>query len=146
MIWTGWSVAAVVLTWSPFLWHIDYFRSPGPVFHTLILATIPLLVALIFGYSFVRRGGLWRHEPLVLVVFGLAACLFYQPKATLVMLWLFVACYGLGHFCHQKLRLTSVSPIEDISISTGIGLAVLVCVLFFLGLVRGYYALVFFYF
>ena len=142
MIWIGWTVAAVALTWTPFLWHIDIFRSPGPIFHTLILATIPLLAALVFGYSIARRGGLWRHEPLVLVVLGLGACLFYQTTATLVMCWLFVACYGLGRFCRRKLRLTRVSLIEDIGISTGIGFAVFICVLFFLGLAGGYHPLV----
>ena len=53
--------------------------------------------------------------------------------------WLLVASYLLGRYYRERLGLEIDSSIAEFSISSGIGLGTLGCVLFVLGLLRGYY-------
>ena len=49
---------SLALTWSPFLWHVEYFRNPGLQYYQMILVALPLSVVLSFIYLLLRRGGL----------------------------------------------------------------------------------------
>ena len=136
--WLAWLPVAIWLTWEPLLWHLEYFRNPGPEFHRLMLFALPCLAAVIVFYRWFRQKGAWRYEPVVfasVLVVGLTA---YQPKATLITVWIFLAAYGGGRFVRERTGLTTKSPAEEISLSAGVGLACLIFLLFWLGLLGLY--------
>ena len=136
--WLVWLPVAIWLTWRPLLWHLEYFRNPGPEFYRLMLWAIPCLAAAIFLYRWLRQKGAWRYEPIAfasVLVVGLAV---YQPRATLTTLWIFLAAYGGGRFVRERAGLTTKSHAEEISLSTGVGLACLIFLLFWMGLLGLY--------
>ena len=136
--WLAWLPVAIWLTWEPLLWHLEYFRNPGPEFHRLMLFALPCLAAVIVFYRWLRQKGAWRYEPVVfasVLVVGLTA---YQPKATLITVWIFLAAYGGGRFVRERTGLTTKSHAEEISLSAGVGLACLIFLLFWLGLLGLY--------
>ena len=103
-----------------------------------MLWAIPCLAAAIFLYRWLRQKGAWRYEPIAfasVLVVGLAV---YQPRATLTTLWIFLAAYGGGRFVRERAGLTTKSHAEEISLSTGVGLACLIFLLFLLGLLGLY--------
>ena len=143
VVWFFWLGISVYLTWSPFLWHLDYFNRLGPEYYRLILVVVPTLGIAALLYQFVRGRGLWRYEPALLAALLTAGFLVYQPRATLIALWLFAACYSLGRFSLSRLGLDTESHAASIALSTGIGFAALICILFVVGLIGGYYWWVF---
>ena len=134
LAWLAWLPVAIWLTWEPFLWHIEYFRSPGPEFHRLMLFAIPSLAAVIVFYRWFRQKGVWRYEPAAFFVVLVTGLAIYQPRATLVTVWIFLAAYGGGRFLRERAGLTAKSRAEEISLSAGIGLGCLIFLLFLLGL------------
>ena len=136
--WLAWLPVAIWLTWEPLLWHLEYFRSPGPQFHRLMLFAIPCLAAAIVFYRWFRQKGVWRYEPVAFAVVLVAGLTVYQPKATLITLWIFLAAYGGGRFVRERAGLTTKSPAEEISLSAGIGLGCLIFLLFLSGLLGLY--------
>jgi hypothetical protein len=138
--WLGaWLAFAAAVTALPFWWHIQYFKSPGPQFYRLVLASLPLLASILLAYPIARRRRLWRHEPAVLASALAAVGLLYEPVAMLVVLWMFAACYAVGHRVRQWLHLDTKGAAEDLSLSAAIGLGLLMFLLFWLGLAGGYY-------
>ena len=99
---------------------------------------IPCLAAAIFLYRWLRQKGIWRYEPIAfasVLIVGLAV---YQPRATLTTLWIFLAAYGGGRFVRERTGLTTKSHAEEISLSAGVGLACLIFLLFWMGLLGLY--------
>lgn len=144
LAWLAWLIVAAWLCVPPLLWHFDYARNSHP---QLYLPLIAGLVACSFvipaAYQFIRRKRIWRCELLLLSGFCAAGLLFYQPLATLVIIWIVVAAYALGRFCRERLALEVSSPAADIALSVGIGLGALTCALFVIGLLGGYRGWVF---
>ncbi len=143
VVWFFWLGISVCLTWGPFLWHLDHFNKLAPNYPRLILAVVPTLGIAASLYQFVRRRGLWRYEPVLLAALLATGYLVYEPLATLIALWLFAACYSFGRFWLSRLGLDTESHTVSITLSTGIGFGALVCILFVVGLIHGYYWWVF---
>jgi len=141
--WLLWLAAALWLTWKPFLWHVEYFKKPGPHYYWLLIALLPVLAAAPAAWQRMRRRGLWRAELRLLAAFALAAGFAYEPWGLLVALWLFLASYLLGGFALEKLGLAPDSEAEHLALAAGAGLSLLICILFLLGLARLYYAVAF---
>ncbi len=133
-----WLAIALLLTWPPLSWHLNYFEKPGPHYRTLVLVLVTCLSAVLLVYGRVRRKTIWRHEPALITAALAAGCLFYQPAATLLAIWLFVSSYLTGRWCLRQLQLEPGSHAVSIALATGTGLGVLVCVLFLLGLLHAY--------
>ena len=136
--WLAWLPVAIWLTWEPFLWHLEYFRSPGPEFHRLMLFAIPCLAAAIVFYRWFRQKGVWRYEPFAFAAVLVVGLTVYQPRATLITVWIFLAAYGGGRFVRERAGLTTKSPAEEISLSAGIGQGCLIFLLFLMGLLGLY--------
>ena len=144
LAWLAWLIAAAWLCVPPLLWHFDYARNSHPqLYWPLIAALVACSFVIPAAYQFIRRKRIWRWELLLLSGFCAAGLLFYQPLATLVIIWIVVAAYALGRFCRERLALEISSPAADIALSAGIGLGALTCALFVIGLLGGYRGWVF---
>ena len=135
----AWLAVAVAITLGPFWWHLQYFKSPGPQFYALLLASLPLLALVLMGYPFARRRWLWHYEPVILAAALAAAGLLYEPVAVLVALWMFAACYAAGRRVRRWMHLETPGVAEELAVSTALGLGLLLFILFWLGLAGGYY-------
>jgi hypothetical protein len=143
VIWVTWAVLIVAATANLFRWHLDYFRSPGPLFHTLAIIAIPALAILAWLYSAVRKRGLWRYEPLALAVLIVAACLRYEPRAFAVSIALFLACYGAGNLALRKFGIGRTNPVDRLTAGFGAGAGLLITALALAGWLRLLYPLAF---
>ncbi len=137
--WLAWLAAAFALTIRPFLWHLDYFKHPGARFYPLFLAVLVAAALAAPLYQHLRRSGFWRHEPALLAALPLAAGLFYEPRATLVVAWIFATCYAAGRLALRKLGLEPGGFAGQIALSAGLGFALLLAALFFMGGCGWYY-------
>jgi hypothetical protein len=142
-VWLVWLLLVVFLTARYFRWEVNYFSSPGPIFRTLLLVALPFLAAACTGYVWLRRRGLWRFEALALAGFCGIILLVYQPVATLVIALLFLACLASGIRLARLLILPLTTPAEVLTLGFGLGCALLIPILFGLGLLRLYYTPVF---
>jgi hypothetical protein len=142
-IWFAWLAAFFALTAKPFLWHVEYFKSPGPRFYTLFLVALPVIATALLIYSRLRRAKLWRYEPLAVAAVLAAAFLAYEPLATLVTLSVLAACYATGRAVRRRLALEIEDAAGDVAVSAAIGYGLLSYVLFWLGLAHLYYPVVF---
>ncbi len=142
-IWFAWLAAFFALTARPFLWHVEYFKSPGPQFHTLFVVALPIFAVTLLVYSRLRRNGLWRFEPILVAGVVAAAFLVYEPRATLVTVSILAACYGTGRRVLRWLTLEIEDAAGEMAVSAGIGFGLLSYVLFWLGLAGLYYRGVF---
>ena len=116
-LWLGWLAVAAALCVPPLLWHFDYANAGHPRLYWLFVGAL-LAAALIVPplYQSLRRKRLWRYEPLLLSAFAVAALLFYEPRATLVTAWIFLAAYGTGRFLRERLRAEVDSAAAEIAI------------------------------
>ncbi len=126
-----------------FRWEVNYFSSPGPIFRTLLLIALPLFPASCTAYVWLRRRALLRFEAPALAGFCGVILLVYQPAATLVIALLFLACLASGIRLARLLNLPLTTPAEVLTLGFGLGCALLIPLLFGLGLMRLYYAPVF---
>jgi hypothetical protein len=137
--WFPWLGLALYITALPFLWHVQYFKSPGAQFYRLILIVLPTLAVGAFVYAWVRKKGLWRIEPALFSGLLLLMCLGYEFRATIVILAMLAAAYGTGRYCLERLGVLMDSHAEDIAISSAVGFGLMASAMFAIGLVDGYY-------
>ena len=142
-IWLAWLVLAAVVTAPYFRWEVDYFRSPGPLFRTVLLCALPLLAAVCAGWIWLRRSLLWRYEIPALAAFIALGLLVYQPLATLIIALFYLACLASGCRFARFIDVPLNSPIDALTLGFGFGCALLIPALFVLGLLHFYYAPVF---
>lgn len=142
-VWFAWLAAFFALTAKPFLWQVEYFKSPGPQFHALVLAALPVFAVALLVHARLRRNGLWRFEPILVAGVLAAALLAYEPRATLVTAGILAACYATGRRVLRWLRLEMEDPAGEMAVSAGIGFGLFSYVLFWLGLAGLYYRGVF---
>ena len=142
-MWLAWLLLAGCVAARYFRWEVDYFRSPGPIFHALLVWAMPLFGCVCAGYLWLRRGGLWRFEAPVVAAFAGVCLLLYAPVATLAIALLFAACMAAGGGVARRLRIAFENSAEVVTLGFGLGCAALVPALFALGLLHLYYAWVF---
>lgn len=142
-IWLAWLLLAIVVTAPYFRWEVDYFRSPGPVFRTVLLCSLPLLAATCVGWIWFRRSRLWRYEIPVLAAFVVLGLLIYQPLATLIVTLFYLACLVSGCRFARFIDVPLNGLVETLTLGFGFGCALLIPLLFVLGLLHFYYAPVF---
>jgi len=142
-VWLVWLCLITALTARYFRWEVDYFSSPGAIFRTLLLWALPLAAAACATYLWLRRERLWRFEIPALGAFCALCLLLYQPVAALVAAALFLACLASGCRVARLFHITLATPAEVLSLGFGLGSALLIPLLFVLGLLRLYYASVF---
>jgi hypothetical protein len=138
-LWLAWVVALGFLTAGLFGWHLDYFRSPGPQFHTLALIFAPALAAAAWIYAGLRRKALWRWEPAMFGVLIAGAGLIYEPRAALVVAAVFLTCCATGNVALRRLRLKLEHPIDRLTLGFGAGASLLIAALFVAGMLRLFY-------
>ncbi|HUJ22586.1 MAG TPA: glycosyltransferase family 39 protein [Bryobacteraceae bacterium] len=139
-LWILWLAGAIAATLPLGIWHVQYFRHPGARFLPLLLLALGISAAAVPLYHKLRQRGLWRYEPAILTALPLAAALIYQMRATGVALWVFLSAFAAGHFVLRRVRLNTENPLEEMTLAAGIGLGVLACAGFGLGLAGGYHA------
>ncbi len=142
-VWLAWLLLTGCVAAKYFRWEVEYFRSPGTIFYTLVLCALPLFVLACAGYLRLRRHSLWRFEVPALAAFAGVCLLLYQPLAALVATLFFVACFATGSRVARPLGITLETPAELLTLGFGLGCALLIPVLFVLGLFRLYYPWVF---
>jgi hypothetical protein len=142
-VWIVWLVAVVFLTARYFLWEVNYFTSPGPIFRTLLLCALPLFAGICLLYVWLCRARLGRFEAPVLAGLCGLCLLVYQPAATLVLALLYLACLATGLRLARLFNLHLKNPAEALTLGFAPGCALLIPILFVLGFLRLYYAPVF---
>src|SRR5207249_6006822 len=142
-VWIVWLTAAASASFPLFLWHVQYFQRPGTKFLTLLLIAICGLAAWFPLYHRLRQRGLWRYELAVLAGLPLLAGLIYETRGTLTTLWLFISACALGRWVLERAGLKTSNGLEEIVLPAGIGLGLLACALFALGLTGALYPLAF---
>jgi hypothetical protein len=139
VVWLAWLVLAAAASAQSFRWEVEYFRSPGPLFYTVLLCALPILLAACALYVRVRTARLCRLEIPALAIFCGLSALFYQPLATVVAALLFVACLSAGLRLAHPLQIPLESNIETIALGFALGGALLMPVLFALGMLHAFY-------
>jgi hypothetical protein len=137
--WLIWLAVTVRLTWPGFLWQVQYFHSPGPLFFRLLIALLAVSPIAVWGYQRLRRGRLWRSEFAVIVAVPPVAAFLYEPRAAAVILAIVVASFAVGRRLREWFGIPAEGAVEDLTISSGLGLGTLHCLIFLLGL-GGWYA------
>ena len=143
LIWFAGLAAGFALSWDPLLEHLGYIEASGDVYYRALLAGLAVLLAALPLYQWIRRRGLWRYELLVLAAWPLAVCLLREPMATFTILWMLTACYLVGGLVLDKLNLDIESDAESFSLLISVGMGLLVCALFVLGMTGAFYWWVF---
>lgn len=142
-VWLVWLPVAGAATAKNFRWEIDYFRTHQPSFYVALLAALPLLLAACAIYVRLRSAWLWRWEIPSLVSACVLAALFYQPLPTLIAGLVFVASLGAGLKLARLIRIPLDTSLETVTMGFALGSAVLLTVLFALGMLHAYYPAVF---
>jgi len=139
-VWFPW--LGLVAAWAAryFRWEVDYFSSPGPIFRTLLLGALPFLIAAGPLYAWLRNERLRRYEFPALAALCIVFALIYQPLATLFVVLLFFACLAAGLRFARGVRVVLATPIEIVTLGFAFGCALLIPLLFILGLLHLYYA------
>jgi hypothetical protein len=139
-MWLTWVVAmGLGATWIL----RSYLNSPGPNFRKIALILLPVMVLGSCTYAWLRRPFLWQYEPPALAAVAAAALLYYEPRAFLVCLALFLASYCLGALTQVPLHMEPVGPVDRIVIRCGLGCGLLIPALFVIGELGLYYPAVF---
>lgn len=136
--WPAWIVFTLAVTAKPYLWHLEYFRHPGPQFLPAYLAAVAALVAFAFFYIRLRQSRpVWiAREPRAFALFFLAFFLLYAPLATVSTLWILFVCFSLGRMALARVAET---PLEQLTLWPAAGLGILSALLFVLGLAGLYH-------
>jgi len=140
VLWLAWAAIAVALTAGIVRWHIEYFRSPGPQFYRAAVIGLPLLAAGAVVWTRLRTRFLWRYELAAILAIPAAASLLREPRATLVIVVLFAACYCAGRALCQRCGWNTRAPAADLVFSTAAGFALLNTGLFVSGLAGVWYS------
>ena len=143
VFWLAWAAISLALTAGIVRWHIEYFRSPGPQFYRAAVIGLPLLAAGALAWTRLRTRFFWRYELAAITLIPAAAILLREPRATLVVVALFSACYCAGRALCERCGWNSDAPATDLVFSTASGFALLNTVLFLSGLARLWYTWLF---
>lgn len=136
--WLVWLAAAFWLTRPGFTWEVEYFHSPGALFFQLLIAFLTVLPIAVWGYQRLRRRWLWQLEFAAIAVLPAAAAFWYESRAAAVTLAIVLASFAVGRRLRTWLGIPAEGAVEDLSISSGLGLGTLHCLLFLLGLAGWY--------
>jgi hypothetical protein len=142
-LWFAWIAVLAVTTTAVFKWLLDYFNSPGPLFHRIALAFVPGLAVIAWIYPAIRKKGCWKYEPAALMGLVAVALLRYEPAAALVVAALFLACSAVGRASLRGLGLKPVEPIARFTLGFAAGCGLMISTLFLLGLMGLFYRGVF---
>ena len=142
-IWFLGLAVGFALSWDPLLEHLAYIEAYGDVYYRAVLTGLAVLLVALPLYQWIRRRGLWRYELLVLAAWPLAVCLLREPVATFTILWMLTACYLVGGLVLDKLNLDIERDAESFSLSITVGMGLLICALFVLGMTGSFYWWVF---
>ncbi len=136
--WLIWLAVTVWLTAPGFIWEVEYFHSPGPQFFRIVLIFLAAFPLALWGYHHVRRGGLWQWEFTIIAAVPLVAAVVYEAKAAAVTLLAVAASFSIGGRVRRWLRIPAEGAVEDIALSTGLGLGIFQCAFFLMGLAGWY--------
>lgn len=138
-LWLAWAAAAVLLTAGLVRWHLQYFRNPGTQFYRAAMIGLPLLAIGAWAWSRLRTGFLWRYELAAITGVPAAAVFWREPRATIVAVVLFAACYCAGRALCERCGWTVNTPAADLVFSLAAGFALLNTALFASGLAGLWY-------
>ncbi len=142
-VWLVWAAVSVGFTVPALLWHLDFFATYGPLFRTYFPVLVIFLAIACAAYVWLRAKGLWRYELAGLAGIALVALAVYQPRATLITIFIATAQFALGRRTLRMFGFTFVGMAEEIALSFATGIAETMGALFVLGLLRLYYQPVF---
>jgi hypothetical protein len=126
-----WVAAVMVMAWPWFRVHLDIFAAIDARLFQLILVVLPLGALSAWGYTKVRRRGVWRHEPLLLALTPVVLGAVYAPGATMVLLTMTLVAAAAGRVLLERLGLEA-----EFSVAAMTGLGLLTCVLFAAGITQ----------
>jgi hypothetical protein len=136
--WLVWLAVAVWLTAPGFVWEVQYFHNPGAQFFRIVVILLAAFPPALWGYQRWRRGGLWQWELVIMAAVPFVAAVVYEARAAAVTLLAVAASYSIGRRLRRWLGIPAEGAVEDLTISTGLGLGIFQCVLSLLGLAGWY--------
>lgn len=122
----GWLAASLALIGPALLWHVEYFRNPGPQFYRMILAAAPASFLAALAYGWFRPKALRRAEPWLLTGLAVAGPLLWKPVATAATLLLLCASIAAGRRVLELMKLELAASLERLALSAGIGFGLLI--------------------
>ncbi len=143
IVWLIWLGGVAFVTAKYFQFEVNYFRNPGGIFRTALFCVLLVLAAGCPAYVWMRRKRLWRFEAPSLAVFCAICLLVYQPFATLIIVLLYLGCLASGCRLARLLQIPLATPVEVLTLGFGLGCAMLIPLLFVLGLLHLYYPVFF---
>jgi 4-amino-4-deoxy-L-arabinose transferase-like glycosyltransferase len=140
ILWLAWLAVIAVLAAKPFRWEVEYFRvHAGRAYFLAVVGLLLLLVPMCLLYVRWRRGTWYRFE--LPVIAGTAICLaaIEQPRGFGVGLLFFLASIAAGRRLARLFGIVFESGAETVGVGFSIGAAILIPILFILGLLHAYY-------
>lgn len=134
MLWLAWMAGFAVLTARIFEWHLLYFKSPGPEFYRLALVLVPAAALAALAHSIPRLRRIWRWEWRVVAILVAAACLRYEPRASVATVAVFLAFSATGEATRSALEMKLDHPLDRVIFHFGAGASFTILVLVVLGL------------
>ena len=104
-----------------------------------MIVTIAVSPLAAWAYQRFRRG-LWHWEFASIASLAVASVFLYEPRAAAVTLAIVLASFAMGRRLRVWLEIPAEGAVEDLTISSGMGLGTLHCLLFLLGLAGWYTA------
>ena len=134
----AWFLFAIAITWTGFVWEVEYFRSPWTQFYRLLLAVLCAFPLIFAAYHRLRRA--WYNWEPAIGALPVIAGLVYEPRATLVVVAIVLAVLATGRKLCVFLALHADGPVEEIAVAAALGFGAWNCLLFGLGLAGLYRA------
>ncbi len=139
---SGWGLLAAIATVPLFHWQYEYFRQRGPVFAASLIVLFLMLAAAAYFHN--RRAARTPAGWLSLsVLLPAAAAFFYDTRAAVVVALMVGSGYVLGRGLLALMGCELEGAVEELAISTGLGLGAAMMILFALGMAGLYYRPVF---
>ena len=142
LAWLAWLAVVVRLTAPGFVGEAEYFRSPGSQFFRLLVVVLAMSPVVLWIYQRCRVR-FWRWEFALVAAIPVVASFLYESLAAAVTLAVALAAFGLGRRVRALFGIPAEGAAEDITLSAGLGLGVLHCALFLMGLAGWYNAAAF---
>src|SRR5579862_8562463 len=141
MLWVAWLAVIVVLVAEPFRWEVEYFRiHGGRGYYLAIIGLLALLIPVCIFYVRLRRRRWYRYELPVIVGGALLFTVIEQPRAFGVAVLVFLACLAAGISLARLVGIALSGAAETVGLGFSLGAALLILLLFILGMLHAYYA------
>jgi hypothetical protein len=138
--WWVWLAIMIALVAKPLRYEVDYFRlHGGQTNYVAIISLLLLAIPVCIVYVRLRRRGWYRYELQAIAGGAILLTVLEQPRGFAACLVLFLGCLAIGLALVRLCGVEVTSPSETVGVGFAAGAAVLILVLFIVGMLRVFY-------